>query len=81
MHLAERTQWRAISKLLWAFDIELPLDAATGQKIMPDPHSYKEGISHTPAPFSVIFKPRSQAHIAVINKDVKENLKVLAQYE
>lgn len=81
IHLAERTQWRAIAKLLWAFDIELPVDRVTGQKIVPDPHDYKEGISHTPSPFQVIFKPRSQAHIDVINRDVQQNLKTLAQFE
>jgi cytochrome P450 family 619 len=81
IHLAERTQWRAISKLLWAFDIELPVNPATGEKIMPDPLNYKEGISHTPNPFNVIFKPRSQAHIDLINKDVEEKLNVLQKYD
>lgn len=81
MHLAERTQWRAISKLLWAFNIEAPIDPATGQKIMPDPNAYKEGISHGPLPFKVVFKPRSQAHVDVIMKECDKSLSMLQQWE
>lgn len=57
------------------------MDPKTGEKIMPDPHNYKEGISHTPAEYNVVFKPRSQAHIDVIHRDVEINLKTLAKYE
>ncbi|KAH8654828.1 cytochrome P450 [Ilyonectria robusta] len=81
MHLAERTQWRAIAKLLWAFDIELPTDPATGNKVIPDPENYKEGIAHGPKPFKVVFKPRSQKHVNLIRGDVLESLKVLQAYE
>jgi hypothetical protein len=81
MHLAERTQWRAIAKLLWAFNIELPIDPATGKKIIPDPEAFKEGIAHGPLPFKVVFKPRSQAHVDVIMKDCEESLKMLQQWE
>ncbi|KAF7125412.1 hypothetical protein CNMCM5793_001590 [Aspergillus hiratsukae] len=81
MHLAERTQWRAIAKLLWAFDIELPIDPATGKKIIPDPEAYKEGIAHGPLPFQVVFKPRSQAHVDIIMKDCEQSLKMLQQWE
>lgn len=42
MRLAERTQWRAIAKLLWAFDIELPTDPATGEKIITRKHTKRE---------------------------------------
>ncbi|KAL4810589.1 cytochrome P450 [Aspergillus unguis] len=81
MHLAERTQWRAIAKLLWAFNIELPIDPATGQKIIPDPEAYKEGIAHGPLPYKVVFKPRSQAHVDVLMKECAGSLKMLEQWE
>jgi hypothetical protein len=80
MHLAERTQWRAIAKLLWAFTIELPTDS-TGKKIIPDPEAYKEGIAHGPLPYQVVFKPRSQEHVDVILKDCEKSLKLLQQWE
>ncbi|KAJ5916118.1 cytochrome P450 [Penicillium tannophilum] len=80
MHLAERTQWRAIAKLLWAFTIELPVDAA-GNKIIPDPEAYKEGIAHGPLPYQVVFKPRSQEHVDIIMKDCERSLKTLQQWE
>ena len=81
MHLAERTQWRAIAKLLWAFSIELPIDPVTGEKIIPDPEAYKEGIAHGPLPYQVIFKPRSQAHVDVLMREYEESLKMLQQWE
>jgi hypothetical protein len=81
MHLAERTQWRAIAKLLWGFNIELPVDPTTGQKIIPDPEAYKEGIAHGPLPYKVIFKPRSQKHVDVIMQEVRESLKMLQKWE
>lgn len=80
MHLAERTQWRAIAKLLWAFTIELPVDAA-GNKIIPDPEAYKEGIAHGPLPYQVVFKPRSQEHVDIIMRDCERSLKTLQQWE
>lgn len=81
MHLAERTQWRAIAKLLWAFNIELPIDPATGEKIIPDPEAYKEGIAHGPLPYRVIFKPRSQVHANLVMRECAESLKMLDQWE
>lgn len=81
IHLAERTQWRAIAKLLWAFEIQLPIDPATGEKIIPNPEAYKEGIAHGPLPYQVVFKPRSQAHIDIIMKDCEESLKMLQHWE
>lgn len=81
MHLAERTQWRAIAKLLWAFSIELPIDPTTGKKTIPDPEAYKEGIAHGPLPYKVVFKPRSQAHVDIIMKDCEQSLNTLRQWE
>ncbi|EXL55999.1 hypothetical protein FOCG_03713 [Fusarium oxysporum f. sp. radicis-lycopersici 26381] len=68
MHLAERTQWRAIAKILWAFDIELAVDPATGQKIVPGPEAFKEGIAHGPKPFKVVFK-LAVKHILILSSE------------
>lgn len=81
MHLAERTQWRAIAKLLWAFDIELSVNPTTGEKIVPDPEAYKEGIAHGPLPYRFVFKPRSQVHIDVITENYKRDMETLKQWE
>lgn len=75
IHLAERAQWRAIAKLLWAFDIEMPANAKN------EPQPYNEGIIHTPSPYEVNFKPRSQAHIDIINRDFAEQAHILHQFE
>ncbi|KAI1009821.1 hypothetical protein LB504_003034 [Fusarium proliferatum] len=81
MHLAERTQWRAIAKILWAFDIELAVDPATGKKIVPDPEAFKEGIAHGPKPYKVVFKPRSQAHIDTILREAEQSLDEVAKWD
>lgn len=81
IHLAERTQWRIIAKLLWAFDIKLPIDPVTGKEVAPDPEAYKEGIMNGPLPYEVLFKPRSQAHMDVIMKNCEDSRHVLEQWE
>lgn len=81
MHLAERTQWRGIAKILWAFDIELAVDPATGEKIIPDPEAFKEGIAHGPKPFKIVLKPRSQAHVKTLLAAAENSLKELARWD
>lgn len=70
IHLAERTQWRLNARLLWAFEIQRKIDPKTGRPMPIDTNHYHEGISHTPAEFPVVFKPRSQAHIDVIKREM-----------
>jgi len=81
IHLAERTQWRIAAKLIWAFDIQAAIDPKTGKKIELDPDNYIEGLLHGPAPFNVTFKPRSQAHVDIINKELPSAQKFLKPYE
>ncbi|KAH0830804.1 hypothetical protein AYO21_10035 [Fonsecaea monophora] len=70
IHLAERTQWRLNARLLWAFEIHRKIDPQTGKPMPIDVNNYHEGISHTPAEFPVVFKPRSQAHIDLIRQEM-----------
>jgi hypothetical protein len=81
IHLAERTQWRIAAKLLWAFDIQAPIDPKTGKRFKLDPDAYVEGLLHGPAPFEVIFTPRSQAHIDIINAELPNAENFLKPYE
>ena len=81
VHLAERNQWRIVSKLIWAFDITEPIDPTTGKTIELAPEDYSNGLLHAPNPYKVIFKPKSQAHIDTINRELVQSLKDLAPFE
>lgn len=81
IHLAERTQWRIAAKLLWAFEILPGVDKTTGKRVKLDPNAYIEGLLHGPAPFEVIFKPRSLTHVDIITRELASARKFLEPYE
>ena len=81
MHLAERTMWRVTAKILWAYNIEPAVDPSTGEKITLDPEDYHEGISHTPRPYKVHFRPRSEAHGDTIKQEAEFARKTLAAFD
>ncbi|KAK5352286.1 hypothetical protein LTS03_004054 [Exophiala xenobiotica] len=80
VHLAERNQWRIVAKLIWAFEIQEPVDA-NGRTISLDPEDYQTGLLHAPNPFEVVFKPRSKAHVEIIKRNYESALKDLAPFE
>ena len=81
MHLAERTMWRVTAKLLWAYTIEHAVDPSTGEKIPLDSENYYEGISHTPRPYKVHFRPRSEAHAATIRREAEVARETLRAFD
>ena len=81
IHLAERNQWRIAAKILWAFDILEPTDPKTGKTISLDPENYIDGLLHTPMAYKVIFKPRSQGHVDLINREFESAMEVLEPYK
>ncbi len=81
IHLAERTQWRMTSRLLWAFDVQRVIDPTTGEPLPIDVTSYHEGISHCPQEFPVVFKPRSQAHIDTIMREMDKAKEFLRAWD
>lgn len=81
VHLAERNQWRIVAKLIWAFEIKEPVDAATGKTITLDPEDYSAGLLHAPNPFKVTFKPRSEAHVRIIEEEYAKSLSDLAAFD
>lgn len=58
MHVAARSLYLAMSRLLWAFDIEPAVDA-DGNRIMPDPDDLTQGFVCAPAEFPAKLTPRS----------------------
>jgi hypothetical protein len=67
--------------LLWAFEISPGLDPATGKPVKLDPRNYLEGLFHGPAPFAVTMKPRSQAHVDIMTRELASARKFLQPYE
>ena len=61
LHLAERTQWRVLAAMLWAFEIRAVSQLDLG--------NYNEGLLHEPLPFEVQFVPRSEKHAGIVRKE------------
>ncbi|KAF2269375.1 cytochrome P450 oxidoreductase-like protein [Lojkania enalia] len=80
IHLAERTQWRVIAKMLWAFNIEPGVDEE-GKPIELDVTAYKDGFAHEPKPFVARFVPRSEKHTHIIQNNLKNMEDFLKQWE
>jgi len=69
MHLAERNMWRTAAKILWAFEFSEPLDA-TGKIVPLDVDAYVDGLVREPIDYQVRIKPRSDEHIASIQREL-----------
>jgi cytochrome P450 len=80
IHLAERNQFRMLSKLLWAFEITEPTNKY-GERIPLDPEGYETGLLHAPLPFKCNIKVRSPAHEATIRREMAEAQKAFAKWE
>ncbi|KAK7441119.1 cytochrome P450 2D18 [Colletotrichum acutatum] len=82
LHLAERSQWRMVAQILWAFKIE-PAIGSDGEEVELDssPEGYIEGLLHTPKKYKVKFVPRSEKHVEVIRQNFDEAVEFLKQWE
>ncbi|OAL43479.1 cytochrome P450 [Pyrenochaeta sp. DS3sAY3a] len=81
IHLAERTQWRILARLLWAFRIEHAVDEITGAKIEIDMNAFEESLTIGPKPFSVQFIPRSDNHARAIERELEAVSGLLKKWE
>lgn len=80
IHLAERTQWRMLARLLWAFRIEHAIDEKGG-KVEIDTEAYEEKLITGPKPFRVRFVPRSEQHAQVIARELEAVEGLLKRWE
>jgi len=80
IHLAERTQWRMLARLLWAFRIEHAVDAE-GNRNEIDTEAYEEKLITGPKAFRVRFTPRSEAHVRVIEREMEGARGLLRKWE
>ncbi|KAG9598982.1 putative cytochrome P450, partial [Aureobasidium melanogenum] len=72
MHVAERSLFLGISRMLWAFDINPVIDSATGEEILPDPDKLTQGILVMPEEYKVNITPRDQIRADLIEKEWQE---------
>ncbi|KAJ4387826.1 hypothetical protein N0V93_008429 [Gnomoniopsis smithogilvyi] len=68
MHVADRTLHLAVSRLLWAFNIDKALDD-DGREVVPDPERLTQGFILHPEPFPASITPRSEKHAVLLRKD------------
>ncbi|KAI1500781.1 cytochrome P450 [Biscogniauxia marginata] len=69
MHIADRSLFLAMSRLLWAFDFHRPIDEATGKEIVPDMNDLTEGLVVQPNPFEAIIRPRNAFKAARVREE------------
>ena len=77
MHVAERSLFLGIARMLWAFDFKRPTDE-DGNEVVPDPSKVTQGFVCAPLPFKAVITPRDEGRAEIIcrewEKAKRENL-------
>lgn len=68
MHIAERSLFLGISRMLWAFNFEKARDEQ-GIEITPDTGKLTEGLFVFPQPFPAKITPRSEKHAQIVRQE------------
>ncbi|GJC81543.1 cytochrome P450 monooxygenase yanC [Colletotrichum liriopes] len=68
MHIADRSLFLSISRLLWAFNFDKAVDGQGGQ-VVPDADDLTGGALVQPRPFPAKITPRSEAHAQLVRKE------------
>ncbi|KAK7745568.1 hypothetical protein SLS53_003068 [Cytospora paraplurivora] len=69
MHIADRSIFLAISRMLWAFDFKRAVDPQTGREIVPDMDDVVDGMVSLPKPFKANIVSRSQSRAQSIRDE------------
>lgn len=75
IQLAERTQWRMLARLLWAFRLEEDPEAPI------DTEAFEDKLITGPKPFKCRFVPRSEKHVETIKREMERSREVLEKWE
>ncbi|KAI1502980.1 putative cytochrome P450 [Biscogniauxia marginata] len=70
MHVAERSLFLAISRLLWAFDFKRPVDD-DGNEIVPDSSQVTQGFVCAPLPFKAVITARDERRAEIVRNGWK----------
>ncbi|KAK9415055.1 putative Cytochrome P450 [Seiridium unicorne] len=68
IHVADRSLFLSISRLLWAFEFKRPLDN-NGNEVVPNPAQVTQGFLASPLPFEAVITPRDQKRAEIICND------------
>ncbi|KFH45656.1 Fumitremorgin C synthase-like protein [Hapsidospora chrysogenum ATCC 11550] len=71
IHVAERSLFLGVARILWAFNIE-PASDENGKPIIPDPDKLTQGFVCMPEEFPAKITPRSQARAEKVAQDWRE---------
>ncbi|EXJ79927.1 cytochrome P450 oxidoreductase [Capronia epimyces CBS 606.96] len=66
IHIAERSLFLGISRLLWGFNVSKPLDKVTGKPITPDIDDFVGSLTVIPRPYKAVIEPRSPERTKVM---------------
>jgi hypothetical protein len=77
MHIADRSLYLAISRLLWAFDFSKAINPVTGEEITPDMDNLAEGVMMLPNPFAAKITPRTPQRAEAVRREWAEVAKLL----
>jgi hypothetical protein len=76
MHIAERSLFLGISRLLWAFNFKKAQDEK-GNEVTPDIDKLTQGLFVLPQPFPAKITPRSEKHAQRIREEWDQSLPLL----
>ena len=68
MHIAERSLFLAIARLIWGFEFH-PGKHADGGVLMPDPNDLTEGMLVQPRPFPARIVPRDEGRVRIVREE------------
>lgn len=68
MHVAERSLFLGISRILWGFDVTPVIDEDTGRPKLPQQDKLVGGLVMLPEKYEANIKPRSECHAEVMRK-------------
>lgn len=71
MHIADRSLFFAIARLLWAFNLDKAVDSE-GRSITPDADALTQGFLVQPIAFPAKIRPRSEKHAELVRAAWKE---------
>ncbi|KAI1338689.1 cytochrome P450 [Xylariaceae sp. FL0016] len=77
MHIADRSIYLAISRLLWAFDFKRAIEPKTGQEVVPDMDDLVDGFMALPKPFPANICPRSPERAECVRREWEQVSKLL----
>ncbi|KAK2012068.1 cytochrome P450 [Colletotrichum eremochloae] len=75
-HIADRSLFLGIARLLWAFRFERAIDSR-GAEVVPDAYNLTDGALVQPRPFPARITTRSEAHARVVRKEWEASRELL----